>query len=101
MSTLFRLQRYGIEAPLVLAVGERVAGDTHVDAFLLTRQPAATQPLTNWLIEPGGQRLTLSERRLRREVLRQAGALLARLHDAGCYFRGEPARVAVQTSAAA
>jgi tRNA A-37 threonylcarbamoyl transferase component Bud32 len=100
MSTLFRLQRYGIEAPQVLAVGERAAGDTHVDAFLLTRQPAATQPLADWLIERAGQRLTLSERRLRREVLRQAGALLARLHDAGCYLRSEPAGIAVQASEA-
>jgi len=100
MSTLFRLQRYGIEAPEVLAVGERLAGATHVDALLLTRQPAATQPLTDWLIERAGQRLTLCERRLRREVLRQAGALLARLHDAGCYFRGESAGFAVRTSTA-
>jgi len=98
MSTLFRLQRYGIEAPQVLAVGERPAGETHVDAFLLTRQLAATRPLSDWLRERAGQRLTLSERRLRREVLRQAGGLLARLHAAGCYFHGEPAGFAVQTS---
>src|SRR5207245_4470864 len=34
MSTLFRLQRFGIEAPQVLAVSERSSGDTEVDAFL-------------------------------------------------------------------
>src|SRR5262249_7080413 len=46
MSILFRLQRFGIEAPQVLAVGERPTDDTEINAFLLTRQPPAAQPLT-------------------------------------------------------
>ena len=61
-----------------------------MNAFLLTRQPPAAQPLTDWLIEQAGRLLTPDERRLRWDVLRQAGALLARLHEAGCYFLGAP-----------
>jgi len=97
MSILFRLQCFGIEAPQVLAVGERSAGDTEINAFLLTRQPPATEPLTDWLVERAGRLLTPDERRLRWDVLRQAGTLLARLHEAGCYFRGVPSGLAVQT----
>jgi tRNA A-37 threonylcarbamoyl transferase component Bud32 len=97
MSLLFRLQRFGIEAPQVLAVGERPSGDEQIDAFLLTRQPPATQSLTDWLVERAGRLLRPEERRLRWDVLRQAGALLARLHEAGCYFRGVPWGLAVQT----
>jgi tRNA A-37 threonylcarbamoyl transferase component Bud32 len=97
MSLLFRLQRFGIEAPQVLAVSERPAGATEVDAFLLTRQPPATQPLTDWLVEQTGLLLTPAERRLRWDVLHQAGALLARLHEAGCYFRSVPSGLAIQT----
>jgi len=96
MSILFRLQRFGIEAPQVLAVGERPTGDTEINAFLLTRQPPAAQPLTDWLIERAGRLLMPDECRLRWDVLRQAGALLARLHEAGCYFRGVPCGLAVQ-----
>jgi tRNA A-37 threonylcarbamoyl transferase component Bud32 len=70
MSLLFRLQRHGIEAPQVLAVGDRRLGDGTVVSFLLTRPPAPAgcQPVAPLA----------------------AGALLARLHAAGCYFRGTP-----------
>ncbi|MBI1915775.1 MAG: hypothetical protein HYS12_13730 [Planctomycetes bacterium] len=97
MSILFRLQRFGIEAPHVLAVGERPARDTEIDAFLLTRQPPAAQPLSDWLVEQTARLLMPGERQLRWDVLRQAGALLARLHAAGCYCRGMPCGLAVQT----
>ena len=48
MSMLFRLQRFGIEAPQVLAVGERRVG-AEIETFLLTRQPAAVQSLYVWM----------------------------------------------------
>jgi tRNA A-37 threonylcarbamoyl transferase component Bud32 len=92
MSTLFRLQRYGIEAPQVLAVGERplsqsqAAGD--VVSFLLTRPPPDTLPLGTWL--------AAAQHRWRQQVLGDAGVLLARLHQAGCYFRRGPDGLAVQ-----
>src|SRR5439155_512422 len=48
MGLLFRLERRGIEAPRVLAEGERPRADGAVDAFLLTRLPQAA-PLERWL----------------------------------------------------
>jgi tRNA A-37 threonylcarbamoyl transferase component Bud32 len=89
MSTLFRLQRYGVSAPEVLAVGERFVGRNDVVAFLLTRSLAGAVPLGSWLREVSGEEG-------RSPVLAQAGALLARLHDAGFFFRGLPAGLAVR-----
>src|SRR5262249_20603523 len=71
MSTLFGLQGFGMVAPQVRAVSERPASDTEIDAFLLIRQPPATQPLTDWLVEQAGRLLRPDECRLRWDVLRQ------------------------------
>ena len=88
MSILFRLQRYGIEAPQVLAVGERPAEEEGaVVSFLLTRPPTGTIPLGRWLAGGGDNR---------EQVLYEAGVLLARLHQAGCYARGPLTGLAVQ-----
>src|SRR5262249_9172723 len=95
---LFRLQRFGIEAPQVLAVGERTVG-AEVEAFLLTRQPAGVQPLTDWLLEQLGRQLSPRELRLRWAAFRGTGMLLARLHEAGCFFQGMPTEIAVRVSA--
>ena len=46
MSLLFRLQRYGVAASDVLAVGERPTADGHIDTFLLTR-------LRGWVVGLG------------------------------------------------
>jgi tRNA A-37 threonylcarbamoyl transferase component Bud32 len=70
MGLLFRLQRHGIEAPQVLAVGDRRLDDGAVVSFLLSRAP-----------ESAGCKPAATA---------EAGAFLARLHAAGCYFRGTP-----------
>ena len=70
MSLLFRLQRYGIEGPRVLAVGDRRHESGEVVSFLLSRAP-----------ESAGYKPAATQ---------AAGAFLARLHSAGCYFRSEP-----------
>ena len=78
---LLRLQRHGVPAPRVLAMGRRSAAG-FVESFVLT-QPAAAVRLTAWLARPTDQPEALAQRR---RVLREAGALLHRLHDAACYL---------------
>jgi hypothetical protein len=67
---LFRLRRYGIPAPRVLAFGRRPDGS----GFLLTRPIPRTQPLTECLESFGPRRLV---------VLAKSGAMLRKLHAAG------------------
>jgi tRNA A-37 threonylcarbamoyl transferase component Bud32 len=67
---LFRLRRYGVPAPRVLAFGRRPDGS----GFLLTRPIPETQPLTECLESFGPRRLA---------VLTKTGALLRKLHAAG------------------
>jgi tRNA A-37 threonylcarbamoyl transferase component Bud32 len=68
---IFRLQRFGVAAPRLLAFGGRGNGG----GFLLTRPISDTLPLKTWLTSP-------HERRPR--LLRRLGRLLRRLHGAGC-----------------
>lgn len=89
MGLLFRLERRGIEAPRVLAEGERPGADGTVEAFLLTRVPERAVPLEPWLA-------SCREDAQREPVARLAGAFLARLHAAGCFFRAAPAGLGVQ-----
>jgi hypothetical protein len=66
----FRLERFGVPGPRLLAFGQRPDGA----GFILLQPPAGTVPLADWLRTPHP---------LRAELLRAAGALLRRLHDAG------------------
>lgn len=68
---IFRLERFGVRVPRLLAFGGRPDGA----GFLLTRPMPDTVPLGTWLE-------TAHERRPR--ILRQIGRLIRRLHDAGC-----------------
>jgi hypothetical protein len=80
MGLLFRLERFGLAVPQVLAAGERTLPGNQVNAFLLTRIPSATKPLARWLED----NTDLQNRQI---VLGQAEQFLARLHQAGCFFR--------------
>jgi heptose I phosphotransferase len=81
---LLRLERHGVEAPQVLAMGQNRTGG-RIESFLLTEPPADTCSLEAWLL----RRVTTGAARARRRsVLRQAGALLRRLHEASCYLPG-------------
>jgi heptose I phosphotransferase len=79
---LLRLERHGVAVPAVLALGQRQA-EGRAESFLLTQPPAGAVGLESWLSSGAA---TLAGRR---DVLRQAGAVLARLHEASCYFGGE------------
>jgi heptose I phosphotransferase len=76
-SLLLRLQRHGVAAPRVLALGQRRTSPWQVESFLLTAPPRDTVALEVWLRTHGTGR---------RALLRQAGELLARLHEAACYL---------------
>jgi tRNA A-37 threonylcarbamoyl transferase component Bud32 len=73
---LFRLQRYGIPTPRLLAVGQRRVFPGKTASFLLTEQPAASIPLTTWLTTACG--------RQRWDIIRVVAGMLRRLHTAGC-----------------
>ena len=82
---LLRLQRHGIAAERVLAMGQRQRLGGRQDSFLLTDPPAQTLRMDLWL-QRQGRRRTGRSRAERRQVLREAGATLARLHQACCYL---------------
>ncbi len=90
---LLRLQRHAAPAPLVLAMGRRAEGGS-VESFVLTQPAAAAVRLTTWLARQAHRPDGLARRR---RVLRDAGALLHRLHDATCYIDDANA-LAVQAS---
>jgi tRNA A-37 threonylcarbamoyl transferase component Bud32 len=73
---LFRLQRYGIVTPRLLAVGQRQTAPGWVESFLLTEPPPDAVPLADWLSKHGAGRHLFDE----------ALTLLRRLHEAGCHL---------------
>ncbi len=90
---LFRLERYHIAGPRVLAFGQKFVAPWKVESFLLTESTARATPLHRFLSfgrsTQGNteQSLTVVDRR---RLLRQAGILLRRVHDAGCFLnRGD------------
>jgi tRNA A-37 threonylcarbamoyl transferase component Bud32 len=74
---LFRLQRYGLRTPRLLAVGQRQRA-AHLDSFLLLEPLSDTVPLAAWLkTAPAGDR---------RLLFRECCVMLRRLHEAHCYL---------------
>jgi hypothetical protein len=79
---IFRLQRYGIATPRLLAVGQRRSFPGPIASFLLTEHVPGSIPLTTWL--------TTATCQQRRWGLRAAARMLRRLHSAGCALRARP-----------
>jgi tRNA A-37 threonylcarbamoyl transferase component Bud32 len=79
---IFRLQRYGIATPRLLAVGQRHSFRGGVASFLLTEQPTGSVALTTWL--------TTATSKQRWLMIRAAAQLLRRLHTAGCVLNSPP-----------
>src|SRR5207237_42398 len=90
MSLLFRLQRHGVTVPQVLAVGDCPMRRGYIASFLLVRLHSAT-PLFDWLRTPRNLHV-------RRQLLRDIGAMLARVHRAGCVLSGNFDEVAVNST---
>jgi hypothetical protein len=81
--TLFRLQRYGVKTIKILAMGQRHGRPWQTQSFLLTAKPTASVGAAAWL--------AAATIRRRRQVLRQAGDMLRRMHEAGYYLGNIPA----------
>jgi tRNA A-37 threonylcarbamoyl transferase component Bud32 len=79
-AAIIRLQRYGVETPRLLALGHRGSRPWHKESFLLVEPPAETAPLLAVLDD--------ADVRQRHRLLRQAGALWRRIHEAGYAWRG-------------
>ena len=75
---LWRLERHGVAVPRLLAFGRKRTDVTRLDSFVLYQPASSTVRLFRWL-----QR---AQRPARQQVLRQLGALMARLHEACCYL---------------
>ena len=86
---LLRLERHGIPVPRILAMGQRARGG-RTDSFLLIEPAARILRLDLWLKRQArrdqGQVRNFHPVAERREVLRQVGDFLARLHLACCYL---------------
>jgi tRNA A-37 threonylcarbamoyl transferase component Bud32 len=87
---LFRLERYGIRVPRLLAFGQRAVKPWRMDSFLLTEPIAGAVPLSEWLAAHP------TELGQRRHVIREAANLLRRLHSLHCYLGGQRCLAVVQ-----
>jgi tRNA A-37 threonylcarbamoyl transferase component Bud32 len=79
---LFRLERHGIRAPRLLAFGEREHEGRQQESFLFMELSPDARDLGGWLCEMPPTVLGGTLREQRRQVIRQAGVLMRRLHDA-------------------
>lgn len=73
---IFRLQRYGVATPQLLAFGQRHFPPWRTESFLLTESNGGV-PVLDWLRDS-------SNEADRRQVVHGVGMLLRRLHEAGC-----------------
>jgi hypothetical protein len=81
---LFRLERYGIRTPRLLAFGQRLGFLGQVESFVLVERLPGTMTLSNWLRRHG--RPTSGSRQLsrHRQLILEAARLLRDMHDAQC-----------------
>jgi tRNA A-37 threonylcarbamoyl transferase component Bud32 len=93
---LFRLERFGIETPTLLACGQRHGGTWAIESVLFTSTPSNGTTLAEWLSQLSPEAVGP-----RRRVLRQLGALLQSMHAAGCYGGVPNFRVRVRATAGA
>jgi len=84
---LFRLQRYGIPSPRLLAFGQRIFSPWRVDSFVLIEELPDGISLPRWLRERAGVSPKFLQQSHR--LIREAGMLLRRIHEAGCYLSTE------------
>ena len=87
---LFRLGRYGIRVPRLLAFGQRTVKRWRIDSFLLTEPVSGAVPLGEWLTDH------CAELHQCRHAIREAANLLRRLHSLHCYLGGQCSLAVVQ-----
>jgi tRNA A-37 threonylcarbamoyl transferase component Bud32 len=86
-AVLFRLQRYGVGTPRLLAFGERHPVPWQTESFLLTEAPAEATDLSRWLADRLHEDTWTAERKQRWHILREAASALRAMHEANCHFR--------------
>jgi tRNA A-37 threonylcarbamoyl transferase component Bud32 len=79
MKMIFRLERYGVTLPRLLAAGQETVKPWQIQSFLLTEPLKETVPLPHFLRE--------ADQATRREVIRRAGHVLRQMHRATCYVK--------------
>jgi tRNA A-37 threonylcarbamoyl transferase component Bud32 len=94
-ATIFRLERYGISPPRLLAVGQRRPKPWQTESFIFTEPAPSRTPLAQWLACRQGRALTKAELRQYRHVIQEAGAVLARIHESDTFLDpgGDPRAV--------
>jgi hypothetical protein len=75
---LFRLQRYGVVMPRLLAAGQQHVKPWQCQSFLLTEPLVGAVPLPQYL--------ATAPVRARGEVVRRAARVLRQMHQANCYL---------------
>jgi tRNA A-37 threonylcarbamoyl transferase component Bud32 len=78
MKVLFRLQRYGVAIPRLLAAGQRQVKPWHIESFLLTEALQSAPSLIAFLENAGAAE--------RDEAMRRAVLILRKMHQACCYL---------------
>jgi tRNA A-37 threonylcarbamoyl transferase component Bud32 len=79
----FRLERFGLSIPRLLAVGQRHSFPWTTDSFLLTELPAKATNLLEWVQASSTRPNSATQREQRWQVLRDAGRVLRKINDAG------------------
>jgi hypothetical protein len=82
---LFRLERYGIQAPRLLAVGQRIE-KRDGRSFILTEPVPGAVPLLEWLRRQCSRTPSNTERKQFRQVLHHLGFVLRHMHHARCFL---------------
>jgi tRNA A-37 threonylcarbamoyl transferase component Bud32 len=83
---LFRLQRYGVVTPRLLAFGQKHFPPRRTESFLLTEPPTDTIDFATWLAEQAKQPLWTAQRKRRWALIRATAKVLRRMHEAHCYL---------------
>lgn len=81
---IFRLQRYRVDTPRLLAFGQRHHPPWRTESFLLTESAADGVNLADWLMPPDQDHAGDAKLKQRRRLLQEAGDLVRRMHEAGC-----------------
>ncbi len=86
---IFRLERYGLRCARVLAFGQSQTRPWQYESFILVQDRLHGITPSRWLATQAKSRWT-AERKQRWKLLREAGAMLQRMHQAHCYLPGFP-----------
>ncbi|HLJ91802.1 MAG TPA: lipopolysaccharide kinase InaA family protein [Gemmataceae bacterium] len=89
---ILRLERYGIRTWKLLAFGQRAGVWPAIDSFLLIEPPLPAVPLGEWLARPTVEPVSF------RHMIREAAALLRRLHDLHYDLGGQPSFAVIPTT---